>query len=331
MNILSISVVDLLANLLGESEVNGLTSWSSKLCDTLLLNFDVIHDFWDSDALFSSKVFTTDDDEINWFVDTGLDRLRVGNLNSGLNRSDNRYIVASFLGNLLAVVVSVAVISVSWSWLAHSDHLSVTLLLVRNFNSLGSCGFSLLLVRVSTDLIINNSDTLSTDSASNRVALFLINNHLCWNLNVFTDSFESWSADFSRLNNINNGTVMFWFLVSIMWLMVDWSMMDNSMVNWGMDSMVDCRSMMNNWGMDSMVDCRSMVNNWGMVNSWSMVDHWSVHSRRGMCYKGSTCKSSKRDCRTSSCQSDKCREKKNLKISCEMVKSRNTFSTTFMV
>jgi len=178
MNILSISIVDLLANLLGESEVNGLTSWSSKLCDTLLLNFNVIHDFWDSDALLCSKVFATDDNKINWFVHTGLDGLRVSNLNSGFNRGDNRDIVASFLGNFLAVVVSIAVISVSWSWLAHSDHLGVTLFLVGNFDSLGSCGFSLLLVRIGTDLIVDNSDTFSTQGASNRVTLLLINNHL---------------------------------------------------------------------------------------------------------------------------------------------------------
>jgi len=273
MGILSISVVDFLANLLGESKFNSLASRGSELSDALLRALSRVLNFWDSDAFLFGEVLTADSWERDRLVDTGLDGLRIGNLNSRLNRGDNRDIVASLLGNLFAVVVSVAVISVSWSWLAHSDHLGVTLLLVRNFNSLGSCGFSLLLVRVSTDLIINNSDTLSTDSASNRVALFLINNHLCWNLNVLTNSLKSWSTDFSRLNNINNGTVMFWLLVSIMGLMVGWSMMDNSMVNWGMDSMVYCWSMVNNWG---------MVDNWSMVNDWSMVDHWSVHRSRSM-------------------------------------------------
>ena len=64
-----------------------------------------------------------------------------------------------------------------------------------------------------------------------------------------------------------------------MGLMVGWSMMDNSMVNWRMDSMVYCWSMVNDLG---------MMDNWSMVNNWSMVDHRSVHSSRGMSYKGST-------------------------------------------
>ena len=92
-----------------------------------------------------------------------------------------------------------------------------------------------------------------------------------------------------------------------MGLMVGWSMRDNSMVNWGMGSVVYCWSMVNDWGM---VDNRRMVNNWGMMNNWSMVDYWKVQSRGGMCYKGSTCKSSKWDCWASSCQSDKgCKNK----------------------
>merc|ERR1712153_134712 len=141
MNILSISVVGLLADLLGESEVNSLASRGSKLGDALLFNLNIIHYLWDSDALFGSEVLATNDNQVDWLVHTGLDWLRVGNLNCGLNRGNNRDIIASLLGNLLAVVVSVAVVSVSWGWLADGDHLGVTLLLVRNLNSLGSCGF----------------------------------------------------------------------------------------------------------------------------------------------------------------------------------------------
>jgi len=156
MNILSISIVDLLADLLGESELNILASRSSKLGDALLRSLSGILNLWDSDALLLGKVLTADSWERDWLVDTGLDWLRVGNLNSWLNRGDNRDIVASLLGNLLAVVVSVAVVSVSWGWLADGNHLGVTLLVEGNLNSLGSCGFSLLLVRVGADLVVNN-------------------------------------------------------------------------------------------------------------------------------------------------------------------------------
>merc|ERR1712008_122472 len=79
MDILSISIVDLLADLLGESEVNSLANRSSKLGDALLFNLNIVHDLWDNDALFSSEVLAADDDQVDWFVDTSLDWLRVGN------------------------------------------------------------------------------------------------------------------------------------------------------------------------------------------------------------------------------------------------------------
>ena len=88
---------------------------------------------------------------------------RVGNLNSWLNRGDNRDIVASLLGNLLAVVVSITVVSVSWGWL----------------------------VRVGADLIVNFLSALGTDSTGDWVALFYINNDLDSKLNEVADSLKS--------------------------------------------------------------------------------------------------------------------------------------------
>jgi len=204
MNILSISIVDLLANLLGESKINSLASRSSKLGDALLFNLNIILHLRDSDTLLLSEILAADHNQINWLVDTGLDWLRVGNLNSWLNRGDNRDIIASLLGNLLAVVVSVAVVSVSWGWLADGNHLGVTLLLVRNLNSLGSCGLSFLLVRVGADLIVNNCHTLSAYGTGDWVALLHVNDDLGGDLNVLTDSLEGRGANLSRFNNINN-------------------------------------------------------------------------------------------------------------------------------
>jgi len=204
MSVLSISVVDLLANLLGESELNILASRSSKLGDALLGSLSGIFNLWDSDALLLSEVLTADSWERDWLVDTGLDWLRVGNLNSWLNNGDNRDVVASLLGNLLAVVVSVAVVSVSWGWLADGNHLGVTLLVEGDLNSLGSCGFSLLLVRVGADLVVDLLDALGTDSTGDWVALFYINNDLDGKLNWVADSFESRGANFGSFDNIQN-------------------------------------------------------------------------------------------------------------------------------
>jgi len=204
MCVLSISIVDLLANLLGESKLNSLASRSSKLGDALLRGNSGVFNLWDSDALLLSEVLTADSWERDWLVDTGLDWLRVGNLNSWLNRGDNRDIVASLLGNLLAVVVSIAVVSVSWGWLADGDHLGVTLLLEGNLDGLGSGGLSLLLVRVGADLVVNFLNALGTDSTGDWVALFYINNDLDGKLNGVADSLKSWGTYFSRFNNILN-------------------------------------------------------------------------------------------------------------------------------
>jgi len=204
VGILSISVVDLLADLLGESELNILASRSSKLGDALLRSLSGIFNLWDSDALLLSEVLTADSWERDWLVDTGLDWLRVGNLNSWLNRGDNRDIVASLLGDLLAVVVSIAVVSVSWGWLADGHHLGVALLVEGDLNSLGSCGFSLLLVGVGADLIVDLLNALGTDSTGDWVTLLSVYNDLDSKLNWVADSFESRGANFSSFDNILN-------------------------------------------------------------------------------------------------------------------------------
>jgi len=204
MSVLSISIVDLLANLLGESKLNSLASRSSKLGDALLGSLGGVFNLWDSDALLLSEVLTADSWERDWLVDTGLDWLRVGNLNSWLNRGNNRDIVASLLGNLLAVVVSVAVVSVSWGWLADGNHLGVALLVEGNLNSLGSGFFGLLLVRVGADLVINLLNALGTDSTGDWVALLYINNDLDSKFNWVADSLKSRGANFGGFNNILN-------------------------------------------------------------------------------------------------------------------------------
>jgi len=204
MNILSISVVELLAHLLGESKVNVLTGRGSQLGDTLLLLFNIIHNFRNCDTLLSSQILTTDDNEVDGLIDTGLDGFREGNLDSRLHRCDNGDIVASLLGNLLAVVVSVAVVSISRGWLTDSHHLGVTLLLEGNLDSLGSGGLSLRLVRVRAHLIVNLLNALSTDSAGDNITVFTINHIFAGEFNWVADSLKSRCADLSWLNNIQN-------------------------------------------------------------------------------------------------------------------------------
>jgi len=206
MSVLSISIVDLLANLLGESKLNSLASRSSKLGDALLGSLGGVFNLWDSDALLLSEVLTADSWERDWLVDTGLDWLRVGNLNSWLNDSHYGDIVASLLGNFLAIVVSVA-ISVSMSValrcrLADSHHLDLALLGEGNLNSLGVCSLHPLLVRVGADLVINLLNALGTDGTGDWVALLFVYNFLNSELNRVAHCLKSWCADLGSFNDV---------------------------------------------------------------------------------------------------------------------------------
>merc|ERR1712106_618207 len=204
VSVLSITIVEFLADLLREGEVHIVAVGGSKLGDALFMLLNTLLHFGDSYALLGSEVLTADSNQVNGLVNTGLDGLREGNLDSWLNRGDNGDIVASLLGNLFAIVVAIAVVSISWGGLADSHHLSVTLFLIWNLNSLGSCVNNLLLVRVDTDFIGDNFHRFTANCASHRVALLNINDPLDWDLNVLTDCFKSRGAHFSRFNNINN-------------------------------------------------------------------------------------------------------------------------------
>jgi len=283
VSVLSIAVVELLADLLGEGEVHIVAVGGSKLGDALLMLLNTLLNLGDSDALLCSEVLTADSDQVNGLVNTGLDGLREGNLNSRLHRGDNGDIVASLLGNLLAVVVAIAVVSISWGGLADSHHLGVTFLLERNLNSLGSGGFSLRLIRVGANFIVNFLDALGAHSSGNYVALLSVDDIETGELNWGTCGLEGRGADLSRLNNILNAAIVLGLLIGVVGRgmvdnrggMVGRGMVDNGggmvgrgrFVGW---SMVDNRgSMVGRGGSVSrgMVDHRGMVDNGG-----SMVD-----------------------------------------------------------
>ena len=98
--------------------------------------------------------------QTDWFVNADLFGFWVSNSDIDINRGDNGDIVASLLGNLLAVVVTITVVS---------------------------CGR---LVRVGADLIVNFLSALGTDSTGDWVALFYINNDLDSKLNEIAGSLK---------------------------------------------------------------------------------------------------------------------------------------------
>ena len=214
----SISVVDLHTDLLGEGQLNSLAGRGSQTSHTLLSSLSDILNLGDSDALLFGDVLTGDPGQADGLVDAGLDGLGVGDINGGLNNGDNGDVVAGLLGDLLAVVVSVPLVSVSVSsglGLADSDHLGLALLVEGNLNGLGGGGLSLGLVGVGADLVVDLLDGLSADGPGDRVALLLANHILPGQLNWVAGGLKGRGAHISSLNNILDSAVMLGVLISM--------------------------------------------------------------------------------------------------------------------
>ena len=263
VDVLGVSVVDLLADLLEQGELNSLAGGSSQLCDALLLQLDVVPDLGDGDALLLGEILARDPDQIIWLLDALLDGLGEGNLDVLDVLSDDGHVVVSLLGNLLAVVVAVLVVSVAGGGLADGDHLGVALPGEGNGDGLGSGGHHLLAVGVDADLVVNNLNTLTAHGAGHRVALLDINDLLGGNLDGLADCLKGGGADLSGLNNIDNAAVVLGGMVGVVDRGVHNSVVSNSMVG----SVVDhgggmVHSVVGNRGsmMNSVVGHRSGVN-----------------------------------------------------------------------
>jgi len=204
VGLLSVAVVDLLADLLGEGQLDSGAVGGTELGDALLDDLDVILDLGDGDALVLGQVLAGDPGQGDGLVDTGLDGLGVGNSDGGVGGGDDGAVVASLLGDLLAVVVAVAVVAVSGGWLAHGHHLGVADPLEGDLDSLGGGLLGLLLVVVDADLVLDNLDALRADGSGDVIALLDVNDLLDGKLNWGADSLESWGANLSSLNNILN-------------------------------------------------------------------------------------------------------------------------------
>merc|ERR1740129_1382133 len=208
VHVLGVSVVDLLAHLLGQGELDSLAGGGGQLGDALLLKLDVVHDLGDGDALLLSEVLARDPDQVDGLLDALLDGLGEGNLDVLDVLSDDGHVVASLLGDLLAVVVAVLVVSVAGGGLADGDHLGVALPGEGDGDGLGGGGDNLLAVGVDTDLVVNNLNTLTAHGAGHRVALLDIND--------LADGLKGRGADLGGLNNIDNAAVVLGGMVGVM-------------------------------------------------------------------------------------------------------------------
>ena len=92
-------------------------------------------------------------------------------VNSGLDNSEDGDVVASLLGDLLAVVVAIGVVVVSSVGLADSHHHILALLVEGHLDGLGDGGLFLRLVGAGADLVVDLLSALGTDGEGDGVAL----------------------------------------------------------------------------------------------------------------------------------------------------------------
>ena len=209
------SVVDLLADLLGEGQLDSGAGRGGDNSDALLNNSDALLDLGDGDAGLRDDILAGDDGQVDGLVDAHLLGLGVGNSDGGLDGGDDGDVVASLLGDLLAVVVAVAVISVSGGGLAHGHHLDVALLVEADLDSLGVGLLGLLGVLVDTDLVVDHLGGLGADGGGHGIAHLHIDDLLDGQLHVGALSGEGGCADLGGLDHINNAAVVLGGLIGV--------------------------------------------------------------------------------------------------------------------
>ena len=160
VGVLSVAVDELLADLLGEGELNLLALGRSQGGDALLHGLGGLLHLWLGNTLLLNEDLTADAGEGDGLVDAGLDGLGVADADLDLTGSDNGDVVGSLLFDLLAVLVAILLVTMTIAGLADSHHLGVALLLEADLHGLGGGILVLLVVAVAADLIVDHLGAL---------------------------------------------------------------------------------------------------------------------------------------------------------------------------
>ena len=242
LHLQGVAVVDLLADLLGEGELDSLAVGGSQSRDTLVNGLSDGLDLGDGDALVLGQVLTADPGQVDGLVDAGLDGLWVGDGDGWVDDGDHGEVVASLLGDLLAVVVAVSTISaisVVRGWLADGHHHGLALLGEGDLDSLAGGLLVLGLVGVGADLVVDHLGALGTDGPGDVIALLHILHALPAEVHGGAGGVNVWGAHISSLNNVQDAAVVLGVLVAVVgggvvvgglvvsrlvvsWLMVSW-------------------------------------------------------------------------------------------------------------
>ena len=217
LHLQGVAVVDLLAHLLGEGQLHSLAVGGSKAGDALVDGLGDGLDLGDGDALVLGQVLAGDPGQGDGLVDAGLDGLGVGDGDGGVDNGDHGEVVASLLGDLLAVVVAVSAIAISvvGSGLAHSHHHGLALLGEGDLDSLAGGILVLGLVGVGADLVVDLLDALGTDGPGDVVALLHILDALPAEVNGVAGGVNVGGAHIGGLNNIQDAAVVLGVLVAV--------------------------------------------------------------------------------------------------------------------
>merc|ERR1719500_1593821 len=207
-----VAVVDLLADLLGEGELDSLAVGGAEGGDALVDGLSDGLNLGDGDALLLREVLAADPGQADRLVHAGLDGLGVDDLDLGLDNSDHGGVVASLLGDLLAVVVAVAV---AVSGLADGDHHGLALLDEADLDSLGGGDLGLGLVAVAAHLVVDLLGALSADSPGHDVALLHVLDGLPGQLHGGAGSLNVGGAHIGLLHHVEHGAVVLGVLVAI--------------------------------------------------------------------------------------------------------------------
>ena len=214
VGILGVAVDELLADLLGQGELDLLALGPSQGGDTLLHRLGGVLDLGLGNALLLNKDLAADAGEGDGLVDAGLDGLGVADANLDITRGDNGDIVGCLLLDLLAVLVAVLLVTMTVAGLAHGHHLGVALLLEADLHSLGGGVLVLLVVAIAAHLIVDHLGALRADSAGDIIAVLSVNNALDGQLDIGALGVKSGRADLGNLDNILNAAVVLGLLIA---------------------------------------------------------------------------------------------------------------------
>lgn len=217
---LSIPIDNFFADLFGQGQLNLLTVGSRQSGDALLNRLDFIFNFRLVDTFFFGDSFAAESGKLDGFVQARLDRLWIGDLDRHIDWANLRDVVGSLLGNFLAVLMSIRVISVSISWLANSHHLDVSLLNKVHINSLGCGILSPWFIVIGADLIINRLNGFLANRSGLSVTIFTINNLLNGDVNILTVGLKGRCANVSQFSHIFNRAVVLGVLIAIRGLVI---------------------------------------------------------------------------------------------------------------